>query len=162
MGDRLCPKHLEHYSLRPGCVRSVVKGTPSSAPRSAASRRSGKRGEIRTKRAYERPSLTDGKRILIDRLWPRGLTKRAARLDDWRKELAPSEELRKWFGHDPPRFARFRILYRRELLRHPEVLATLVVEVERGPVTLVFAAKDSAHCNATVLQELIEEIGQAQ
>ncbi|MGI0133152.1 MAG: DUF488 domain-containing protein [Thermoplasmata archaeon] len=113
---------------------------------------------ILTKRAYEPPSWSDGKRILIDRLWPRGVAREGARIDDWRKDLSPSPELRTWFGHDPERFPRFRERYRKELLRVPDALATLLVEAERGPVTLVYAAKDSAHCNATVLKELLLEI----
>ncbi|EQD45746.1 protein containing DUF488, partial [mine drainage metagenome] len=96
-------------------------------------------------------------RILVDRLWPRGLRKEMARLDDWRRELAPSDELRQWFDHDPARFGRFRARYRMELLRHREALADLVISAERGPVTLMFAAKDREHCNATVLKELVEE-----
>lgn len=112
---------------------------------------------IRTKRAYDRPAAGDGRRILIDRLWPRGLTRAAAHLDDWEKELAPSEELRRWFGHDPERFPQFRARYRAELLRRPDRLADLVVRAEHGTLTLVFAAKDEAHSNAAVLKELLEE-----
>ena len=120
------------------------------------------RNEIRTKRAYERPGPGDGQRILIDRLWPRGLTKRAAHLADWRQELAPSPGLRTWFGHDPTKFPRFRELYRQELLRRPDALARLIVDAERGPVTLVYAAKDTLHSNATVLQELLREVQKEQ
>ncbi len=112
---------------------------------------------IRTKRVYDPPSPEDGRRILVDRFWPRGLTKESARLDDWERELAPSDELRRWFAHDPSRFARFRARYRMELLRHRELLADLVISAERGPVTLLFAAKDRRYCNATVLKELVEE-----
>lgn len=112
---------------------------------------------IRTKRVYDPPSSEDGRRILIDRLWPRGLKKGSGRLDDWRRELSPSDELRRWFAHDPSRFARFRARYRMELLRHRESLADLVISAEKGPVTLVFAANDREHCNATVLKELVEE-----
>lgn len=155
-------KPLAFYSLRSDRVRLSVKGKPRPVARPTASTRGARAGSIRTKRAYERPLATDGKRILIDHIWPRGLTKSAVRLDDWRKELAPSGELRKWFDHDPAKFARFRTLYRKELLRCPDALATLIVEVEHGPVTLVYAAKDSEHCNATVLQELVREIARAQ
>lgn len=112
---------------------------------------------IGIKRAYENASPRDGKRILVDRLWPRGVPKAAARLDAWRKELAPSEELRRWYGHDPERFPRFRTRYRAELLRHREALAELVLESERGTVTLVFAARDGDRSNAAVLRELVEE-----
>jgi len=115
------------------------------------------RATIRTKRAYDPPSPQDGRRVLIDRLWPRGLAKESARLHEWRRDLAPSDELRKWFAHDPSRFARFRARYRMELLRNREALAELVISAERGPVTLVFAAKDRDHSNAAVLKELVEE-----
>jgi uncharacterized protein YeaO (DUF488 family) len=113
---------------------------------------------IRTKRAYDPPSPNDGLRVLIDRLWPRGVTKERARIDRWSRELAPSTELRRWYGHDPTRFARFRERYRTELLRQREALAALAVESEKGPVTLVYAAKDAQHCNATVLKELLSEV----
>ena len=113
---------------------------------------------IRAKRAYEAPSSEDGRRVLIDRLWPRGVTKAAARIDRWEVDLAPSAELRKWFGHDPTKYARFRQRYRMELLRHQETLVRLALEAERGPVTLVYAAKDPEHSNASVLLELLDEI----
>jgi uncharacterized protein YeaO (DUF488 family) len=113
---------------------------------------------IRTKRVYDPASSEDGKRILVDRLWPRGLTREKAHLDDWRKELAPSDELRKWFAHDPERYARFRARYRRELHHHREALADLVLEAENGTVTLVYAARDTTHSNATVLKELLDEM----
>lgn len=112
---------------------------------------------IRTKRAYDPPAAEDGRRVLVDRLWPRGLTHAAAHLDGWDKEVAPSEDLRRWFGHDPERFAQFRARYRAELLRHPERLADLIVRAEHETLTLVFAAKDGAHSNAAVLKELLEE-----
>ncbi len=113
---------------------------------------------IQVKRAYEAPAPEDGARVLIDRLWPRGLTKEKARLVAWRKELAPSEELRRWFGHDPDRFGRFRARYRMELLRHRDALADLALACERGTVTLVYSARDKEHNNAAVLKELLEEI----
>lgn len=113
---------------------------------------------IRTKRAYDPPTPDDGLRVLIDRLWPRGITKERARIDRWSRELAPSTELRRWFGHDPNRFERFRERYRAELLRQRDALAALAVEAEKGPVTLVYAAKDDRHCNATVLKELLSEV----
>ena len=116
---------------------------------------------IQIKRAYEPPSRDDGMRVLIDRLWPRGVTKEAARIHVWRKELAPSPELRTWFDHDPVRYPRFRERYRRELLARRDELASLIIEAEHGPLTLIYAAKDSQHCNAAVLKELLEEIMQA-
>ncbi|MDE1821809.1 MAG: DUF488 family protein [Euryarchaeota archaeon] len=112
---------------------------------------------VRAKRVYETPSPGDGKRVLIDRLWPRGLTRERARVDEWRRDLAPSDELRKWFAHDPRKFPRFRARYRMELLRHQEALAMLIIEAEQRPVTLLYAARDPEHCNATVLKELLEE-----
>ncbi len=113
---------------------------------------------IRVKRVYEPPSPTDGKRVLIDRLWPRGLTKLEARVDRWERDLAPSHELRKWFSHDPARFLEFRERYRRELRAHRDALADLAAGTERETVTLVFAAKDAEHSNAAVLQELLVEL----
>ncbi len=112
---------------------------------------------IQTKRVYEPSGSSDGKRVLIDRLWPRGVSREDAKVDDWRRELAPSDELRQWFAHDPAKFSAFRERYRLELLQHPEALAQLVMEAEHGRVTLVFAARDARFCNATVLKELVEE-----
>jgi len=114
---------------------------------------------IRVRRVYETPLAEDGERLLIDRLWPRGLTKANARIDRWARELAPGDELRTWFGHDPERFPRFRERYRGELLQHREALIELARESSRRPVTLVFAAKDEHHSNATVLKELLDELG---
>jgi uncharacterized protein YeaO (DUF488 family) len=110
---------------------------------------------ITIKRAYEAPSPADGTRILVDRLWPRGLTKSKARVDEWRKDLAPSEELRKWYAHDPLRFERFRCRYRAELLRRPEAWTDLVRLAGEGTVTLLFAARSPDQNNAAVLRELI-------
>lgn len=112
---------------------------------------------VKTKRVYEPGSVSDGKRILVDRLWPRGLRRDTAQLYQWRKDVAPSDVLRKWFGHDPLKFPAFRNRYRKELMQHAEAVASLVLEAEKGTVTLVYAAKDSRHCNAAVLKELIEE-----
>ena len=113
---------------------------------------------IRTKRVYDAPSSEDGRRILVDRLWPRGLTREAARLDEWRRDLAPSPELRVWFGHDPAKFDRFRRRYREELRPQRATLTSLAAESRAGTVTLVYGARDGRHCNAAVLQELLEEI----
>lgn len=112
---------------------------------------------VKTRRVYEPTSASDGRRILVDRLWPRGLRREAAHLYQWRKDLSPSDLLRKWFDHDPDRFPIFRVRYRKELMHKAEAVASLVMEVEKGPVTLVYAARDSEHCNATVLKELVEE-----
>jgi uncharacterized protein YeaO (DUF488 family) len=112
------------------------------------------------KRAYDAPSPDDGERILIDRLWPRGVRRDAAKLADWRTDLAPSAALRTWYAHDPAKFPRFRERYRAELFRHRDALADLVIKGERGRVTLVYAAKDAKRCNATVLKELLEELSE--
>jgi uncharacterized protein YeaO (DUF488 family) len=113
---------------------------------------------VRIKRAYEEPAPEDGTRALVDRLWPRGLSKERARIDLWLKDIAPSTELRRWYGHDPERFAEFHSRYTDELAREPALtaLATLRDLARRGPVTLVYAAKDSAHSNAAILCELLE------
>jgi uncharacterized protein YeaO (DUF488 family) len=113
--------------------------------------------KIHIKRVYEAPSSQDGTRVLIDPFWPRGISKVRARVDEWRRDLAPSEELREWYGHKPARFARFRARYRGELLQHTEAIAELIVKAEVGTLTLVFAARDTDRCNASVLKELLEE-----
>ncbi|HZY91992.1 MAG TPA: DUF488 family protein [Thermoplasmata archaeon] len=108
-----------------------------------------------TKRVYEPPSASDGKRYLIDRLWPRGVKKGNLLLTEWLKDLAPSPELRVWFGHEPSKYSVFRRRYRAELGRHPDLLDRLVREARSGAVTLLFAAHDAEHCNASVLRELL-------
>ena len=113
---------------------------------------------LRTKRAYEPASLDDGVRILVDRLWPRGLSKEEAQLTGWDRDIAPSDRLRRWFAHDPDRYDAFRTRYRAELARHRARLTWLANESRRGAVTLVYAAKDGRHSNAAVLKELLEEI----
>lgn len=112
---------------------------------------------IRLKRAYEAPSRSDGRRVLVERLWPRGLRKADAHLDEWLKDVAPSDELRRWFGHEPTRFSEFRSRYRRELHSEPArtALRELARLAARGTVTLVYSARDEVHNNAVVLaQEL--------
>ncbi|MEO6803313.1 MAG: DUF488 domain-containing protein [Granulicella sp.] len=111
---------------------------------------------IKIKRAYKEPAEDDGTRILIDRLWPRGLTKEKAKVDLWLKEIAPSTELRKWFAHDPQKWAEFKARYRAELKRNGEQLSTLRDHVEKGTVTLVYSAKDEEHNDAVVLQQFLE------
>ena len=111
---------------------------------------------IRIKRIYDPPASEDGRRVLVDRLWPRGVAKDAARLDDWLKEIAPSDELRKWFGHDPAKWEEFRGRYRTELQSHAETLATLRAAAKKGTITLLYAAKDEEHNNAVVLKELLD------
>lgn len=115
------------------------------------------RPKVGMKRVYDEPSPEDGQRILIDRLWPRGVSRKSARLDQWRKDLAPSDDLRRWFGHDPGRFRDFRTRYRRELRDRSVALDELVHRAMRGPLTLLFGARDRDHSNAAVLKELLEE-----
>jgi uncharacterized protein YeaO (DUF488 family) len=107
------------------------------------------------KRVYDEPDKDDGTRILIDRLWPRGLSKENARVDLWLKEIAPSTELRKWFAHDPAKWPEFQTRYRAELKHKGEQLAVLKQAIAKGPVTLVYGAKDEHHNDAIVLQELL-------
>lgn len=106
------------------------------------------------KRVYEPPATTDGMRVLVDRLWPRGVTKSRARIDLWLKDLAPSTELRKWFGHDPERWSGFQKKYRAELKGNP-ALASLKELSRRGNITLIYAAKDELHNDAVVLKQVL-------
>lgn len=113
--------------------------------------------DVGLKRAYEAPAAADGARILIDRLWPRGIKKADAAIDRWLKELAPSTELRRWFGHEVERWPEFRRRYRAELDRHRELVEELRALARRQRVTLVYGAKDEAHNDAVVLAELLGE-----
>jgi len=110
---------------------------------------------LQLKRAYEPATASDGKRILVDRLWPRGLSKAEAAVDEWMKDIAPSTSLRQWFGHDPKRWPEFRRRYRRELRDHAELLSHLTSLASRGRVTLVYGARDERHNDAVVLASLI-------
>ncbi len=110
---------------------------------------------IRLKRAYEPPAAADGTRILIDRLWPRGVKKANAAIDEWMKEIAPSAELRKWFGHDPARWLEFQRRYKSEIRQHPEQFDRLRNLAQHGRITLVFSAHDEAHNDAVVLKQLL-------
>lgn len=110
---------------------------------------------LRLKRAYEKPAPGDGTRILIDRLWPRGVSKEHAALDEWMKEIAPSAELRKWFGHDPAKWTEFQHRYTRELQAHAEELERLRSIAREGPLTLVYSAKDEEHNDAVVLRKIL-------
>ena len=107
------------------------------------------------KRVYEAPAKDDGTRILVDRLWPRGLTKEKAHVDLWLKEIAPSTELRKWFAHDPAKWTEFQTRYKAELKNNPETLALLKKEIAKGPATLLYGARDEQHNEAQVLQKLL-------
>lgn len=116
--------------------------------------------DIRLKRAYDEASDDDGARILVERLWPRGVRKEAAALDEWLKDVAPSPELRKWYKHESPKWEDFRARYRRELEERLEARAAveqLADRVRSGPVTLVLATKDTEHSSAALLKEYLEE-----
>lgn len=107
--------------------------------------------DVRLKRAYDPPESTDGYRVLIDRLWPRGVSRERAKLDSWEKELPPSTELRQWFGHDPSRFEEFRRRYIEELRNQRPRLAALRRRARDGTLTLVYSAHDTEHNDAVVL-----------
>lgn len=113
--------------------------------------------DVAIKRIYETLSPDDGARVLVDRLWPRGVAREGARLDLWLKDIAPSNELRAWFGHDPAKYEEFRHRYLAELAEEPRksALEQLRELRQHGRVTLVFAARDTEHCNASVLRDLL-------
>jgi uncharacterized protein YeaO (DUF488 family) len=110
---------------------------------------------IKIKRIYEEPEVGDGTRVLVDRLWARGLTKERAKVDMWLKEIAPTTELRKWFGHDPAKWIEFESLYLGELKSHGEQIQLLKHEAARGPITLLYGAKDKEHNEAVILQKVL-------
>ncbi len=144
-------------------AESTVRGRSPTPARSVAHARreveqaAGKHGgtieQVRIKRAYEPASSADGTRVLVDRLWPRGLKKSDAHIAQWLKEIAPSNELRKWFGHDPARWDEFRRRYESELSGKRELLDELRDLARRGPLTLVYSAHDETHNQAVVLRE---------
>ncbi len=111
---------------------------------------------MRLKRAYDPPEEGDGLRVLVDRLWPRGLRKSSASVDLWMKEIAPSDELRHWFGHEDERWPEFRKRYWKELEGKKELVEKLARAASEGPVTLLFAAHDAEHNNAVALKEYLE------
>jgi uncharacterized protein YeaO (DUF488 family) len=111
---------------------------------------------IRVKRVYEDASPEDGLRVLVDRLWPRGLNKQKASVDLWVKDIAPSHELRTWFDHDPAKWKDFQSRYRRELKEQSDAVALLKQKCKEGTVTLLFAARDEEHNNALVLKGLLD------
>jgi len=110
---------------------------------------------IKLKRAYDPPSPEDGTRVLVDRLWPRGISKQKAALDQWMKEIAPSTDLRKWFSHDPKRWTEFRRRYAEELRDHSDLLGELRALARQGTVTLVYAAHDETHNDAVILRDVL-------
>ncbi|HEU5247972.1 MAG TPA: DUF488 domain-containing protein [Candidatus Udaeobacter sp.] len=117
---------------------------------------------IQIKRVYDKPAKADGWRVLVDRLWPRGLTKKEAQIDNWLKDIAPSTALRKWFGHDPARWKEFKKRYAKELSNQGDRVEQLAREARKRTVTLLFGAKDIEHNNAVALKEHIEKLRNAR
>jgi uncharacterized protein YeaO (DUF488 family) len=113
--------------------------------------------DVRAKRIYDPPDDGDGYRILIDHIWPRGIARERACLDEWARELAPSDQLRKWFDHRPERFAEFRARYRHELVAHAERVGELRRRGTEGRLTILYAARDRDHNNAVVVTELVRD-----
>jgi uncharacterized protein YeaO (DUF488 family) len=119
----------------------------------------GKAMSIQLKRAYETPADSDGSRILVDRLWPRGLSKQKAKIDHWLKEIAPSTELRKWFNHDPEKWHQFKQRYYRELDSQPEIVDQVRDVIKKGDATFGYGAKDEQHNDAVALKEYLAKRG---
>lgn len=113
---------------------------------------------VKIKRVYEDPDPGDGVRVLVDRIWPRGVSKERAAVERWEKDLAPSDELRRWFGHEPERWQEFRTRYLRELEEKRRLLEDVAALAGKQGITLLFAARDERHNNAVVLKELIERL----
>ena len=114
---------------------------------------------MRVKRVYDDPHPSDGRRVLVDRLWPRGLSKNLANIDAWMPDVAPSHELRRWYGHDPGRFAEFADRYRAELadLTHAAAVAQLREHADAGPITLLTAVRDLVHAHTAILADVLAE-----
>jgi uncharacterized protein YeaO (DUF488 family) len=112
---------------------------------------------IRLKRVYEEAGREDGKRYLVERLWPRGVKKEALRMDGWVKDAAPSTKLRKWFGHDPKKWEEFKRRYRKELDANPEGVRQILEAMRKGDVTLIYSSRDAEHNNAVALEQYLEE-----
>ncbi len=112
---------------------------------------------VTIKRVYEEPSESDGTRILVDRLWPRGLTKERAKVDVWLKEIAPSTELRKWFNHDPSKWSEFKKRYQVEISNNAEALSALKTHLSSGKATIVYGAKDEEHNDAVVIKQYLDK-----
>jgi uncharacterized protein YeaO (DUF488 family) len=113
--------------------------------------------KISIKRIYDPPSADDGKRILVDRLWPRGLSKQKAKVDEWLKDVAPTAELRKWYGHDSSKWKEFKKRYKKELSEKDKIIESLIHDALAGKITLLYAARDRMHNNAVVLKEFLLE-----
>lgn len=134
-------------------------GKSKAAKRNAAAADKGRKpAKVAIKRAYQKPGSGDGIRILVDRLWPRGVLKSKLAVDLWPRELAPTTELRKWYGHEPQRFAEFRRRYRRELAAHAERLAALRELIAPRAATLITATREIDRSHATVLREMLTKI----
>ncbi|MDT8443221.1 MAG: DUF488 domain-containing protein [Desulfuromonadales bacterium] len=114
-------------------------------------------GEIRLKRAYDEPAQNDGRRVLVDRIWPRGVKKEELELDDWFKQVAPSSDLRKWFDHDPQKWNEFKQRYFDELKNQPEEIQSLLTTARKGRLTLVYAASEEKYNNAVALKEFLQK-----
>jgi uncharacterized protein YeaO (DUF488 family) len=134
-----------------------AKPKPGAKPKPQAKAARRKSESIRIKRVYQEASADDGMRILIDRLWPRGLSKKSLKYDAWPRDLAPSNELRKWYDHDPKRAAEFRRRYRSELTAHRDELAELRVGIKGRTATLLTATREVELSHANVLRELLEK-----
>ena len=115
--------------------------------------------KLRTKRIYEDPAKSDGRRILVDRLWPRGVSKEKAKIEYWAKEISPSNERRRWYQHDPDKWSEFRRRYFKELDQNPDGVAELRERLGKGTVTLVFSSKETKLNNASALVEYLEDRG---
>jgi uncharacterized protein YeaO (DUF488 family) len=112
---------------------------------------------IGLRRVYGEPGTDEGRRILVDRIWPRGISKEEAQIDEWMRQVGPSTELRHWFGHDPARWDEFVRRYRAEIAKNPTAFDHLLAEARQGPITLVYGAKDTEHNQAVALKEFLEE-----
>src|SRR5579864_3688714 len=157
--SKRCPEEPPQAPLALS-VQKVQNDMLTPTPRSRSrggSTMTKQKGMVALKRAYDEPVPADGMRVLVERLWPRGLSKERAHIDLWLKEIAPSRELRTWFGHDPAKFDEFRHRYETELAdaAGQAALTKLRDLARQGPVTLVFAARDTQHSNAAVLRALL-------
>jgi uncharacterized protein YeaO (DUF488 family) len=159
-------RHLATLGMTPEQYRAkwnLPSTYPMVAPNSTARRSAfaknigfGLRENVNVKRVYEQPADADGTRVLVDRVWPRGLTKQRAAVDVWLKEIAPSADLRKWFGHDPSRWKEFEARYRAELDKNGAAIDRLRELIDKGPVTLLYGAHDEAHNNAVALRAYLD------
>lgn len=154
---RTCPHALTPWARVDG-VRVTYPGNVAAMNQNKAVAEIGRRvAMIQLKRVYDKASSEDGKRFLIERLWPRGIKKSALRTDAWLKELGPSTPLRKWFGHDPKKWNEFRHRYFKELEKHPEMWAEILQAARREKVTLIYSSHDTEHNNAVALKEFLEK-----